>query len=71
MDRRKIVVRKSDVLVVNGYEITGEILRIFMDPTPRVLWAFIRNKGRVMPVPYDEGKVIWLTESDLERVDAS
>lgn len=66
--QRTIVIRKSDKVVVNGYEVTGEMLKLLMDPAARLLWAFVEKDGRLQVVPYDENKVIWM---DLENVDAS
>lgn len=68
--RRHIVVRKSDVIVIGGFEIDGEVLRTIVNPDARTLWAFIKKDDKVQPVAYDEQRVIWLEETDLERVDA-
>ena len=65
--RRRIVVRKDDVLVVNGLVLDGEVLKDMMDPSKRLLWAFVREDGDVRPCAYDETKVIWIQSEDLVR----
>ena len=67
--RRRIVVRKTDMLVIDGYEVDASVLVGMIDPDKRVLWAFIRaeNGVDIRPVPYDEERVIWLTDEDLRR----
>jgi len=65
--RRRIVVRKDDVLVVNGLALDGEVLKDMMDPSKRLLWAFVREDGDVRPVAYAEDRVIWLQDDDLVR----
>ena len=65
--RRRIVVRKDDVLIVNGMELDGEVLRSIVDPDKRLLWAFVREGGDTRPVAYAEDRVIWLTDEDLVR----
>lgn len=67
--RRRIVVRKSDILVINGYEVDASVLTGMVDPEKRILWAFVRadNGVDVQPVAYSEERVIWLTEEDLVR----
>jgi hypothetical protein len=64
---RRITVRKDDVLVINGLELDVATLREMLSAKRRVLWAFVRQGGDVRPVCYDETRVIWLTEEDLER----
>ena len=70
--RRRIVVRKTDTLVVNGYEVDASVLGDMMDPERRLLWAFVRaeNGVDIRPVPYDETRVVWLAEEDLRRREA-
>jgi len=65
--RRRIVVRKDDVLVVNGLALDGEVLKDMMDPSKRLLWAFVRKDGDVQPCAYAEDRVIWLQDEDLVR----
>ena len=62
---RRIVVRSADTLIVNGYELDGEILKELLNPDNRVLWAFIKQDTRIQPVAYDESRVMWLTDEDL------
>ena len=65
--RRRIVVRKDDVLIVNGLALDGEVLKDMMDPSKRLLWAFVRKDNDVQPCAYSEEHCIWLQDSDLER----
>jgi len=67
--RRKVYVRDDDVLVLGEYEISAAILKQVMKPDARVLWAFIasENGDAVQPVPYDETRVLWLEDNDLDR----
>ena len=69
MARRRIVVLKDDVLVIRGIEIDAEVLREIVDPTKRLLWAFIKKDGDVMPVAYSEDRCIWLSDDDLVRAE--
>lgn len=67
-EHRRIVVRKTDVLVVNGVELDGEVLRSIVDPERRMLWSFAkRENGDVIPTCFSEEQCIWLTEGDLAR----
>jgi hypothetical protein len=69
--RRRIELRKDDVLVVNGYELDAGALESILDPEARVLWAFVKNEtGDVRPVAFNETHCIWLQDSDLVRADA-
>lgn len=64
--RRRIVVRKDDMLIVNGIELDGAILKEIVSPSKRLLWAFVRNaNGDVQPHAVSEEHCIWLLESDL------
>ncbi len=64
--RRRIVVRKDDVLVVNGVDLDGEILKEIVSPSKRLLWAFVKNEnGDVQPIPFSEEQCVWLQDSDL------
>ena len=65
---RRIVVEKYDVLLVDGVEVDGEILKSIVDTGKRLLWTFIKNEsGDICPIALDETRVIWLTDSDLQR----
>jgi hypothetical protein len=68
--KRRIVVSADDLLVVNGMELDGEILKAIVQPDKRVLWAFVRKGGDVRPVAYTEQQVIWLDRGE-EDSDAS
>jgi len=70
MARRRIVVQKDDVLIIGGVEIDAEILREIVNPTKRLLWAFVKKDGDVMPVAYSEAQCIWLSDDDLVRTEA-
>lgn len=63
--KRRIVVRKDDILVVNGIELDGDILREIVKPSNRLLWAFVRQGDDVRPICFSEEHCIWLLESDL------
>ena len=65
VSKRKIVVRSIDTLVIDGLEVDGDVLKSILNPDNRVLWAFIKNEGRIQPVAYDESRVLWLQETDL------
>ena len=65
--RRRLVVRKDDVLVVNGLALDGEVLKSMLTPSNRLLWAFVRKGDDVMPIAYDETRVIWLEDTDFAR----
>ena len=67
--RRRVVVRKSDSLIINGYEVDGAILASIVNPENRLLWTFVRAKNGVdiQPVAYSEERVVWLTDDDLIR----
>jgi len=70
VERRRVVVRATDVLVVNGYELDAAILLGLLNPDKRVLWGFVRGpEGSIQPVSYSERQLIWIAESDLERKD--
>ena len=68
---RRIVVGSTDVLVVQGYEIDASVLSAIVNPDTRILWAFIckPDDNIIQPVPYDECRVIWLTDDDLIRTE--
>jgi hypothetical protein len=61
------------MLVVAGYEVAADILAEIINPKARLLWAFEKSDDgtRIMPVCYDETKVLWLTDKDIERKDGS
>ena len=63
--------KPGEVLNINGYELDGDILAEIIAPKTkkRLLWAFVKSADgtRIAPVAYDETKVIWLSEEDLDR----
>ena len=68
----RIKVGPNDVLLLGGYEITLDVLSAVINPDARLLWAFIRsekNPHLIQPVAYDEKRVVWIEESDLEHID--
>ncbi len=67
--RRRMRVLAGDKLVINGYEIDGDILQTIVNPEARLLWAFIKSEdgASIQPVSYREDRVIWLTQEDLVR----
>lgn len=67
MATRRIVVRKDDVLIINGMELDGEVLKSIVDPSKRLLWAFQREGSDIRPVCFSEDHCVWLLESDLAR----
>jgi len=70
MPGRRILLRRDDVLVVNGIELDGEVLRAVVRPEARLLWAFVRaENGDVRPVCYTEDEVVWIQSSDLDRTE--
>lgn len=64
---RRLVIRSNDTLVFKGYEIDAEILEAIVNPSARLLWAFVKKGHDIRPVAYSEDKVIWLTDEDLVR----
>ena len=68
-EKRKLTVRRDDVLVLNGFEIDADVLTEIVKPNRRMLWAFVQSDDglRIQPTPFTEDKVIWLLESDLVR----
>lgn len=65
--KRRLVVRKDDILVIDGLEIEASILGTMVEPGKRLLWAFIHEGGDVRPVAYSEDQCIWLEPADLVR----
>jgi hypothetical protein len=67
--RRYVVVRNSDILVINGFEIDAAILTDIVAPDKRLLWAFVKSEDgtAIRPVPYNEERVVWLSDEDLVR----
>lgn len=66
--RRRLVVSKNDVLVIDGVELDVSILAEMLTGDKRLLWAFIKNAdGDTQPISYSEDRVIWLTDDDLVR----
>ena len=68
-EKRKLTVRRDDVLVLNGFELDADVLTEIVKPNRRMLWAFVQSDDglRIQPTPFTEDKVIWLLESDLVR----
>lgn len=64
---RRIRVMSGDVIVLDGYTLSVDILKEMIAPDKRLLWAFVRNGDNIQPVPYDEKRVLWLSEEDLVR----
>ncbi len=68
---RRIKALPGDTLLINGYSVDVTTLIEVLTLDRRVLWAFVRNGGRdIRPVPYDETRVLWLSEEDLLRSDS-
>jgi hypothetical protein len=67
--RRRVIVRKDDVLVVDGLELDASILRAMLEPDKRILWAFVRSEDgeSIQPLAISEERCIWLEPTDLER----
>jgi hypothetical protein len=65
--KRRLVVRKDDILVIDGLEIEASILCTMLEPGKRLLWAFIHEGGDVRPAAYSEDQCIWLEPADLDR----
>ena len=67
--KRRIVVHRDDVLVLNGFEVDASILIDITKPNRRLLWAFVKSEDEtaIQPVCYGEDRVIWLTDEDLVR----
>ena len=68
-EKRKLTVRRDDVLVLGGFEVDADVLTEIVKPNRRMLWAFVQSDDglRIQPTPFTEDKVIWLLESDLVR----
>jgi ABC-type Zn uptake system ZnuABC Zn-binding protein ZnuA len=64
--RRTIVVRKDDILVVNGMELDGAILKEIVSPSKRLLWAFVKNGDDCRPICFSEDQCIWLTPAVVD-----
>ena len=71
-EKRRLVVRRDDVLVLNGFEIDASVLTEVTKPNRRMLWAFVQSEDgtRIQPTPFTEDKIIWLLEEDLVRQDS-
>ena len=67
--QRRVSVKPSDILILNGFEIDADVLLEITRPNRRMLWAFVQSDDglRIQPTPFTEDKVIWLLESDLVR----
>ena len=66
--KRRIIVRRDDLLIVNGMELDGDVLRSIVDPSRRLLWAFVKQGNDVRPVCYSEDKVIWLDRGEDDEI---
>jgi hypothetical protein len=68
-EKRRLVVRRDDVLVLNGFEVDASTLIDITQPDKRILWAFVKSEDgtEIRPVCYTEEHCIWLMESDLVR----
>ena len=65
--RRRIY--KSDELVIGPYRISGEDVRMMLNPRARALWGLCERDGRLTPVMYTEDRVIWTMATDWEHSD--
>jgi len=61
IDSERGIVRVGDI------EMDVNVLLAIANPEPRILWRFMSEGGRIRSVPYDESKVIWIENGDLER----
>lgn len=57
----------GDVIVMDGVEISAEALSVITNPNNRLLYAFVKKRGRVHPVAYSEERVIWLETRDEQE----
>ena len=64
--RRRLVIHKDDVLVINNMELDAAILREIVSPSKRVLWAFTKQGDDIKPRAYSESEVIWLTSEEVD-----
>ena len=46
----------------------GDVLRSIVDPSRRLLWAFVKQGNDVRPVCYSEDKVIWLDRGEDDEI---
>ncbi len=69
--RRRVELGERDVLVYKGVEVEQGVLDAVLNTNKRLLWAFVRSEetGRVMAVPFDESRCVWLQESDMTRLE--
>jgi hypothetical protein len=67
--KRRIVVHRDDVLVLNGFEVDASTLIDITKPDKRLLWAFVKSEDglEIRPVCFSEEHCIWLMDSDLAR----
>lgn len=64
----RIVLRSSDTLIYRGKALDKEVLDAVLSTNQRLLWAFVRNgDGDIQACPYDESRVVWLEESDIQQ----
>ena len=68
-EKRKLTVRRDDILVLNGFEIDASTLIDITKPNKRLLWQFVQSEDRlsIRPICFSEEHCIWLMDSDLVR----
>jgi len=64
IDSERGIIRVGDI------EMDVNVLLAIANPEPRILWRFMNVGGRIRSIPYDESKVIWIENGDLERDEA-
>jgi hypothetical protein len=64
---RRIRVRPTDTLLINGYEISADVLTTVTNPEARLLWAFVARDKNLQAVAYSEQQVIWMEDADYSR----
>lgn len=64
----RVVLRPGDTLIYRGKALDREVLDAVLSTNQRLLWAFVRNaSGDIQACPYDESRVVWLEESDVQQ----
>jgi hypothetical protein len=64
IDSERGIIRVGDI------EMDVNVLLAIANANSRILWRFMSEGGRIHSVPYDESKVIWIENGDLERDEA-
>lgn len=54
-------------LAIDGHVIDLAVFAAMINPDPRVLWRFKKVDGTIQVEMFDERKVLWLEESDIDR----